>query len=271
MAENTEPTFAILRTDESSFDITQVSRLLAKPLEYSVADLVRILAQGFGILAERVPQDVAGECIALLNQAGLQALIVPQSAILDLPELMVLRSCRPDEDYLSYAGSKLKGTVQWAKVFWIDLVSVQELSTEQRDDLEFSEGGGEVSGARVRRVKTSRLVTKYPFFIDLVISEPWLLLRVPEERFDFAATGLPTFARRRESLIALAATMAARAINAHLGPGLKWIESGGPPREHRLPSQAVYSGFLRWKLTCLVLAQAEGQQADAEPKNPGGK
>jgi hypothetical protein len=260
--QDTKPTFAILRTDESPFDVTEISRLLAKPLQYPVADVVRILSQSFGILAERLSEEVAGECVSLLDKAGLKAQVVPQSVILDLPELIVLRSCRPDEDVLVYSGSKQNGTVPWGNVLWIDLVSVQEVSTEQHDDLEYPEGGGDVSGARVRRVKTSRLVTKYPFFIDLVISEPRLLLRIPEQRFDFAATGIPTFPRRRESLIALSATTAARATKAHLGPGLKWIESAGQPREHRARSQAVYAGFLRWRLTCLALVQAN-QSSDA--------
>jgi hypothetical protein len=140
---------------------------------------------------------------------------------------------------------------------WIDLVSVQELSREECDDLDFVGGGGDLDAPRVRRVKSSRLVTKYPLFVDLVISEPWLLLRIPQEGFEFAATGLPTFKTRRENLIALAATIASRAITANLGPGMKWVESDGPRREHRLQSRAIYEGFLRWQLTCLKLRPTE--------------
>jgi hypothetical protein len=96
-------------------------------------------------------------------------------------------------------------------------------------------------------------VTAYQLFIDVVSRDSWLLLRIPQKPFDFAATGLPTFSSRRENLIALAAEIASRAIRARLGPGLKWIESNTPPREQRVASQAVYAGFLRWQLARLFL------------------
>jgi hypothetical protein len=65
---------------------------------------------------------------------------------------------------------------------------------------------------------------------------------------------LPAFSGRRDNLIALAAEIALRSTKAHLGPGLKWIESNTAPREHRVPSQSIYHGFLRWQLTRLFLA-----------------
>jgi hypothetical protein len=254
---NPRPTFALLRTDESTADITRIGRALAEPLGYKAADLVQVLSQRAGVLAEYLPEPTANRCISLLTQAGIEARMVPQSAIVDHPELIVLRSGRPDENVFFYVAPKRKGTVQWANLLWIDLVSVQELSTEECSDLEFDGGGGDLDAGGVRRVKSSRLVTKYPLFVDLVTSEPWLLLRIPQERFEFAATGLPTFTTRRENLIALAAVIASRAVTAHLGPGMKWVESNSPPREHRLQSQVIYKGFLRWQLTRLVLARTD--------------
>jgi hypothetical protein len=250
-------TFAVLHTGESTLDISRVGRLIAEPLGYALADLLPALAQRSGILAERLQEHIALQCVGLLIQAGIRAQMVPQAAIVDHPEVVVLRSGRPDEEVFFYIGPERKGTFPWSNFFWIDLVSVQELAKEECDDLDFTAGGGSggVDSPRVRRVKSTRLVTKYPLFVDLVISEPWLLLRIPQDRFDFAATGLPTFATRRENMIALAAVIASRALKAHLGPGMKWVESNSPPREHRLQSQAIYAGFLRWRLTCMALAQ----------------
>jgi hypothetical protein len=254
-------TFAVLHTDESKVDIAKVGRLIAEPLGYALADLLPLLAQRSGILAEHLPEHIARQCTGLLTQAGIQAQMVPQAVIVDHPELAVLRSGRPDEEVFFYVGLERKGTFPWSNLLWIDLVSVQELAKEECDDLEFTgSGGGGVDSPRVRRVKTTRLVTKYPLFVDMVISEPWLLLRIPQERFDFAATALPTFATRRENLVALAAVIASRALKAHLGPGMKWVESNTSPREHRLQSQAIYAGFLRWRLTCLALAKEETSQ-----------
>jgi hypothetical protein len=251
-------TFAVLHTADSKLDIARVGRLIAEPLGCALADLLPALAQRSGILAERLPEHIALHCIGLLTQAGIQAKMVPQAAIVDHPELVVLRSGRPDEDVFFYVGLERKGTFPWNSLLWIDLVSIQELAKEECDDLEFTAAGaGQLDAPRVRRVKSSRLVTKYPLFVDLVTSDPWLLLRIPQDRFDFAATGLPTFATRRENLIALAAVIASRALKAHLGPGMKWVESNTPPREHRLQSKPIYAGFLRWRLTCLTLAKKE--------------
>lgn len=98
------------------------------------------------------------------------------------------------------------------------------------------------------------VVTRQPPFLDVVSREPWLLLRILPERFEFAGTGLPLFAAGRENLLALAATIASRATAAHLGPGLSWLESHSPPREHRAQTAATYRGFLRWQLTRFALA-----------------
>ena len=87
----------------------------------------------------------------------------------------------------------------------------------------------------------------------MVTYEPWLLLRISDERFEFTTTGLPTFAARRDNLIALSAAIAERATKAHLWPGLKWLGSGSPRQPQRVTSSAICSGFLRWQLTRLFL------------------
>jgi hypothetical protein len=255
--------FALLRTDDSPADTTTIARALADPLGCTVADLLQLLAQRSGLLAEELPEALATRCISFLTQAGVQAEMVPQSAVVDQPECIVLRSGRPDEDVFFYVAPKRKGAFPWANLLWIDLVSVQELSREECDELEFDGSGGDLDAARVRRVKSSRLVTKYSLCVDLVISEPWLLLRIPQERFEFASTGLPTFATRRENLVALAAVIASRTLTAHLGPGMKWVEKNSPPREHRLQSHAIYHGYLRWQLTRL-LWQSRSSQGPSE-------
>jgi hypothetical protein len=61
------------------------------------------------------------------------------------------------------------------------------------------------------------------------------------------------FPDRRENLIAFAATIASLASAARLGIGLQWLGSQSPPRENRMPSQAIYHGNLRWQLTRLFL------------------
>jgi hypothetical protein len=259
MVSDGQSAFAVVRTGDSDVDASRVAKAIAEPLGRTVADLLPKLAQQAGIFAERLPEPVAHQCVGLLSKAGIGARVVPQSAILGPPEIVTLSCARPDESAFSYTAPKREGAVKWTDVLWIDFVSIPELSTEVSEETVVrttvrSYGFGFPSvGAEIDRVKKRRSVTKIPLFIDVVSHEPWLLLRIPQDDFEFATTGLPVFPSRRENLIALAASIASRANEARLGPGLKWMDSGAPPREHRLARRARYDGFLRWELTRLFL------------------
>jgi len=243
------PSFAIVRTDDSDVDLAAVARLMAEPLELSVSDLMQVLPQRSGILAEDLMQHVADRCVAILGPGGLAVRAVPQSAVIEPPEAVTLRSGRADEEVFFYVASDRKGAVKWPEVIWVDFVAVQEPSMEEFQDWDFNAQ----NGGTVRRFQTRRFVTTQRLFADLVTYDPWLLLRIPLERFEFAATGLPMFPNRRQNLTAFAATIASRAKAARLGRGMQWLESRSPPRENRMPSQAVYHGYLRWQLTRLFL------------------
>jgi hypothetical protein len=245
--EQSPRSFAIVRMDDSDIDVPAVARLIVELLDLSLVDLIQVLPQRSGILAENLAEHVADRCIAVLAAAGIDVRAVPQSAVVEPPEVFTLRSGRADEDVFFYVASDRKGVVTWPEVIWVDFASVQEPSVEEVEDWDISEddeGGG--SGRR-------RFVTKRPLFVDVVTHEPWLLLRIPVERFAYAATGLPVFPIRRQNLIAFAATIASRASAARLGIGMRWLESRSPPRDNRMPSQAIYDGHLRWQLTRLFL------------------
>jgi hypothetical protein len=238
--------FAIVRTDDSKLDVTRIARLLAEPLELPVADFVRVLSQQPGILAESLPEEIANRCTFLVAEAGVQARVVPQSAALEVPEIVTLRSGRLDDDgFLYVVDARRNGVVKWPDVLWVDFVTIQEFQKQGYTDVEVDEGEPLES--------KHPLATKFPQFLDLVTYEPWLLLRISDERFEFTTTGLPTFAARRDNLIALSAAIAERATKAHLGAGLKWLDSGSPRQPQRVASSAIYSGFLRWQLTRLFL------------------
>jgi hypothetical protein len=248
--QQSDESFAVVRIDDANVEATRVARVIADPLGIAVADLAQAISERSGILAENLTDSIASRCVVLLNAAGIAARVVPQSAIVQPPEILTLRSGRPDNDVFFYAASNRKGVVKWTDALWINLVSVQEPSSEEFDDWEVVEAG---EGTRVRRFKNRRFVTKRSTFLDLVSREPWLLLRIPENGFQFAAAALPNFPTRRENLIALAAVMAAHATDARLGPGLEWVDSHTKPSAHRVASAAIYDGFLRWQLTRLFL------------------
>ena len=247
--QQSDKKFALVRTDDSKLDVTPIARLLAGELDLSVMDSLQLHSQQPGILAENVPEEIANRCAFLVAEAGVQARVVPQSAVLEVPEIVTLRSGRLDDDgFLYVVDARRNGVVKWPDVLWVDFVTIQEFQKQGYTDVEVDpDGGGEPL------VSKHPLATKFPLFLDLVTCEPWLLLRIADERFEFTTTGLPTFAARRDNLIALSAAIAERAIKAHLGPGMKWLDSGGPRQPHRVASHAIYSGSLRWQLTRLFL------------------
>jgi hypothetical protein len=241
--------FALVRTEDSKLDVTRIARLLAGELDLSVMNSLQLLSQRPGILAENLLEEIANRCAFLVAEAGVQARVVPQSAVLEVTEIVTLCSGRLDDDGFWYVDdTRRNGVVKWPDVLWVDFVTIQEFQKQGYTDVEVDPDGG---GAPL--VSKHPLATKFPLFLDLVTCEPWLLLRISDERFEFTTTGLPTFAARRDNLIALSAAIAERAIKAHLGPGMKWLDSGGPRQPHRVASHAIYSGFLRWQLTRLFL------------------
>jgi hypothetical protein len=246
--------FAIVRTADDKLDAPGVARLLAEPLQLAVPDLLQVLPRRSGILAESLTEHVARQCLALLVNAGIAAQVVPQLSIVELPELVTLRSGRPDDQGFSYGASDQQGVVQWSEVLWVDFVSILESTTEEFDDWVLDYSTNE-DRSPLRRFKNRRLVTKPTMFVDLVTYKPWLLMRIPSERFDFAATGLPMFPVARQNLTVIASEIASRAVDARIGPGLQALISRTKSPSVRPPSQAVYRGFLRWQLTLLFLAK----------------
>jgi hypothetical protein len=243
--------FALVRTEDSHIDVTRIARVLASELDLSVMDALQLLAQRPGILAESLPEETANRCAFLIAEAGVQARVVPQAAVLEVPEIVTLRSGRLDAEGFSYVvDARRQGVVKWPDVLWVDFVTIQEFQKQGYTEVEVDPGG---EGEPVPLVSKHPLGTKFPLFLDLVTREPWLLLRIPDERFEFTTTGLPTFASRRDNLIALSAAIAERATQAHLGPGLKWLDSDSPRQPQRVASPAIYAGFLRWQLTRLFL------------------
>jgi len=152
-----EPTFAIVRTDNAEFDVAKVARVLADSLDLAVVDLVQLLPQRSGILAEDLLENVANRCAVLLADAGVAVCVVPQSAVVEPPELFALRSGRVDEEVFFYVGSGRKGVVKWSGIVWTDLVSVQETATEEFDDWDFQHSGegGAFVDSRIAGSRTS--------------------------------------------------------------------------------------------------------------------
>ena len=71
--------------DDSDIEIPAVARLMAELLDLSVVDLIQVLPQRSGILAENLAEHVADRCIAVLAAAGVDVGAVPQSSVVEPP------------------------------------------------------------------------------------------------------------------------------------------------------------------------------------------
>jgi hypothetical protein len=258
-SESTEA-FAVVQMDDSEIDWRDLARKLAKILEVEVADLVHLMPQRSGIFAEKLAKSVAQHCVALAASEGISARFVPQSAVQELPTMIALRSCRLQDDGFACHAAGQEGFIKWPDVLWIDFVSIpaqrkEKPAAEPQAVLNrrtTAEGTPLPEFPSARSSATDRVVS-----VDLLSYEPWLLIRIPLENFDYATTGLPILPARRQNLVALASELSSRAAGARRGPGLDFLESGGPPKEHRLPNETCYWGYLRWQLTRLFLETAE--------------
>src|SRR5580698_6365213 len=138
--EQVPSSFAVVRMDDSDLDIPAVARLIAELLDLSLVDLIQVLPQRSGILAENLAEHVADRCIAILAAAGISVRAVPQSAVVEPPEVVTLRSGRADEEVFFYMASERKGVVKWPDVLWVDFVTIQEFQKQGYTDVEVDEG-----------------------------------------------------------------------------------------------------------------------------------
>ena len=145
--QQSDKKFALVRTDDSKLDVTRIARLLAGELGLSVMDSLQLLSQRPGILAENLSEEIANRCASLVAEAGVQARVVLQSAVLEVPEIVTLRSGRLDDDgFLYVVDARRNGVVKWPDVLWVDFVTIQEFQKQGFTDVEVDpDGGGDPS------------------------------------------------------------------------------------------------------------------------------
>jgi hypothetical protein len=249
--ESTDDAFAVLRVDDDAdIDIRTIARLIAEPLELSYGELIQVLPSRSGLFAENLTEHDAIKCAAWVVEGGVKVKVIPQSAIVDPPDFVILRSGAPGDDVFFYIADDQQGVAKWSEILWIDFVTILEQVMEGVNDIRPMDDD---EGSTPRLYQSPRTITRTSTYVDLVVYEPWMVLRIPQVTFDFTRSSLPILPARRQNLIELASTIASRATTARLGPGMKWCESGTPPRDYRVPSPAVYQGFLRWQMTRLFL------------------
>jgi hypothetical protein len=242
-----QPTFALIRADSHEFDFVTAAGLLAESLAIVRADVLQQISNRGGILWEGLSEHQARVCETRLRTAGLSVRAIAELSLVELPEVLTIRAGRILEDCFQFQTLKDSGSIPWQEFVWINLAHVQRLDKETFDDWDVV--GDSESGARVVRNKSKRLATRWQVRFDLVSYEPWLLLRIPCESFQFGATGLTVHPNRRQNVLALAVALAARAEEAVLGPGLTWCDEHRPPDDLRIANERLYEEFVRWQLT----------------------
>ena len=248
--DTTPGTFAIIQVGDAEIDFTAAARLLSKPLEIPVAELVPKLAIGQGILAEGLDEVTAKRCEAWLREGGINVRVISTELLIEPPPPCILKSAWFSQDEMTFASPPDKGVVEngsikWSEILWLDCVSVQRLSQEEFEDWRIE--GDE--HAQVVRFKQKRMKVERPVQIDIVSYQPWLWLQIPEESFQFASTKLSMQPTRRENSHHLAIFLGLKSTEARLGPGMKWFCDQTPFRESRLPNETAHFNQLRWQLT----------------------
>jgi len=247
-------TYAVLLNDDEPLDLRVAAEAMAEVLGFATADVLQLLGLRSGILIEGLDHERARICAGSLQHEGISVRVVPDAKVVELPELLTLTAARVLDEGLEFLGDGKHGVASWNELVWIDLVHVHNVAQEKFDDWKVVKSGG--GRMNVNRYTNQRAVSRWPPHVDIVSYEPWLLLRIPQDGFQFATTGLKVHENRKQNLNALCIAVASRAPDISLGPGMQWFRDGSPPRENRVPGDAVYRNSLRWRLTNLFLETA---------------
>lgn len=247
-------THAVLLTGDELPDLPVAAAAMAEVLGFTTADVLQLLGLRSGLLIEGLALDRARVCASALQHAGVPVRVVPDAKVVELPELLTLKAARVLDEGLEYLAPQTHGVAPWNELIWIDLVHVHHVEQETFEDWKVVKSGG--GGMDVKRFKSNRSVSRWPPHIDVVSYDPWLLLRIPLDGFQFATTGLTLHENRKQNLYAMCIAIASRAPDITLGPGMRWFREGSPPMENRVPGDVVYRNSLRWRLTKLFLEPA---------------
>lgn len=252
-----DPLCAVLLLSDEREALQAAAPILAAATGTPHADCIQLLVKSGGFAVERANGRFAEHLVERLRTGGVEAIVVPQAEVVDPPAALEVRQGRVEATGFVYQSGIEELRVAWDSCLWIDLIELVERRVVPQIRYEpFGDRNVEQQENPLPKIEEER-----PLAIEILAAGPLRRLRIRNDRFAFAATGLKMHTNKRQNAIALAIAIGSRASDvgpgiadtgerfAELGPGMAWLRTGAPPRPERFDDPERYERTLRARLT----------------------
>jgi hypothetical protein len=216
-------------------------------LEAGRADLLRTVAEKWGILADDITEAEAMTCQRRLHAPCLESVVRPANQIVDPPEPQSASAARVDP--LGFAW-KARGDLvltEWNEVAYVDLLQIDESKHVLYEDSEAHDEG------RSKTVRRPGIVTKPGFVLVIGTTTPTThtpvtQIRIRSDKFSFESTGLKLEPSGLANLKRLAYEVARHAPTALVGTSVPRTPDA-PSKPEVCRTERIATARIRWKLT----------------------
>ncbi|HEV7279983.1 MAG TPA: hypothetical protein VGN57_07185 [Pirellulaceae bacterium] len=252
----TDETCAVLLANDERATLQKASPILAAATGEPNADALQRLVKNGGFALEGADRRLAEHLVQRLRAGGVEAFVVRQAEVIDPPAALEVRHGRIEARGFVYRSGIEELLILWESCVWIDLIELVERRVEPQVHYPYGDREFGQDENPLPRIEEDR-----PLALEILAVGPLRRLRIRNDRFAFAATGLKMHTNKRQNAIALAIAIGSRASDegpghagrgiAELGPGMEWLRTGAPPRPERFDDPERYERSLRARLTRL--------------------
>ena len=239
--------YALIVVSDQRLEPLVVVDALDSVLEAGRADLLRTVAEKWGILADDITEAEAIACQRLLHALGLETVVRPATELVDPPEPQFASAARVDP--LGFAW-KARGDLvltEWNEVAYVDLLQIDESKHVLYEDSEAQDEG------RSKTVRRPGIVTKPGFVLVIGTTTPTThtpvtQIRIRSDKFSFESTGLKLEPSGLANLKRLAYEVARHAPTALVGNSVPRTPDA-PSKPEVCRTERIATARIRWKLT----------------------
>lgn len=239
--------YALIVVSDQRLEPLVVVDALDSVLEAGRADLLRTVAEKWGILADDITEAEAIACQRRLHALGLKTVVRPATELVDPPEPQFASAARVDP--LGFAW-KARGDLvltEWNEVAYVDLLQIDESKHVLYEDSEAQDEG------RSKTVRRPGIVTKPGFVLVIgtttpVTHTPVTQIRIRSDKFSFESTGLKLEPSGLANLKRLAHEVARHAPTALVGNSVPRTPDA-PSKPEVCRTERIATARIRWKLT----------------------
>jgi hypothetical protein len=252
----TDQPCAVLLLSDDLETLQAAAPVLAAATGVPNADAMQRLVKNGGFAVERADRRFAEHLVERLRKGGVEAVVVSQSEIVEPPAALEVRQGRIGPTGFVYQSGIEELLAEWDSCVWIDLIELVERRVVPQIEYPYGDREFGPDENPLPKIEEER-----PLAIEILAAGPLRRLRIRNDRFAFAATGLKLHTNKRQNAIALAIAIGSRASDvgpgiaeqgaklAELGPGMQWLRTGAPPKPERFDDPERYERTLRARLT----------------------